>query len=182
MKGRRPKATEARRRDGNTSHRPAVDPVLVGGRVDEHERIRIPPHLSRQMRAVWKIVIDDMRAGGILDRADLVTVEQFAVALGRAREIREYLRSLQTKEEPFGHLLAETQRGNWTANPLLSKEKDFLTEARQVGEHLGLSPVARTRLGLDAKGSLKPKSMQGELDRRLGPSPRLASLDGGRTA
>lgn len=179
MKGRRPKATEVRRRDGDTSHRPAADPVLVGGRVDEHERIRVPPHLSRQMRSVWRVVIDDMRAGGILDRADLVTVEQFAVALGRAREIREYLRSLQTKDEPFGHLLADTVRGTM-AHPLLAKEKDFLTEARQIGEHLGLSPVARTRLGLDAKGSLKPKSMQGELARKLGPSPRL--IQGGRTA
>lgn len=179
MKGRRPKSAEQRRRDGQTRHEAPAQPVIVGGRLDEGETIRMPPYLSRFMRAVWRVVIDDMRQGGILDRADLVTVEQFAVALGRAREIRAYLKTLQSKEAPFGHLLADTVRGTM-AHPLLAKEKDFLTEARQVGEHLGLSPVARTRLGLDAKGSLKPKSMEGELGRKIGVSPRL--IQGGRPA
>lgn len=177
MKGRKPTSAEQRRREGDRSHRPATDPVLIGGRLRDDEEPRVPPNLSRHMRAVWRTVIDDMREGGILDRADLVTVEAFAVALGRAREIRAFLKTLQTTENPYGHLLADAARGT-QAHPLLAHERNSLTEARQIGEHLGLSPVARTRLGLDAKGSLKPKSMQGELDRRIGPAPRLAVVGG----
>ena len=187
---------EQRRREGDRSHRPPVDPVLVGGRVDEAEQLPVPPHFSRQMRAVWRIVVDDLREGGILDRADLSMVEAFAVSLGRAREIRTALalitrearKNAAAEKDPtrrllaaagYGHLLAETVRGS-TAQPLLAKEKDYLTEARQLGVDLGLSPRARTHLGLDAKGSLKAKSMQGELARKLGASPRL--VEGGKTA
>ena len=172
MKGRKPVPAEQRRQEGDRSHRPPIQPNVVGGRLDEGERIKPPPNLSRHMRAVWTVVVDDLRAGGVLDRADLVSVEAFAVALGRTREIRAYLRSLQTKDEPFGHLLADSSRGT-QAHPLLAHERGFLTEARQIGENLGLSAMARTRLGLDAKGSIKPKGMEGELERKLGRSPRL---------
>jgi P27 family predicted phage terminase small subunit len=188
---------EVRRREGDRSHRPAVDPALVGGRVDENAKIKAPPRLSKQMRAVWQVVIDDMRQGGILDRADLVTVESFAVAMGRAREIRDALAAIAKlerdraadEEDPrrrrlaelgLGHLLADTVRGSM-ANPLLAKEKDFITEARQLSVDLGLSPRARAHLGLDAKGSIKPKGMHGELERTIGASPRFASIEGGRT-
>lgn len=177
--GRKPVPTEQRRREGRHRHEPDPEATVIGGRPDEGERLRVPPKLSKQMRAVWRVVIDDLRQGGILDRADLATVEAFAVTLGRAREVREYLDSLRTPDEPYGHLLAPTKTGT-QAHPLLSKEIAYLTEARLVGEHLGLSPMARTRLGLDAKGNVKPRSMPGELERKLGPNPRLASLPGGR--
>lgn len=198
MRGRKPKPAEERRRDGNASHRPDPDPILVGGRLDEGEAVKAPPNLSRHMRAVWLIVVEDLRNGGLLDRADLVTVEAFAVALGRAREIRAALRLVAAEVRKavaadekapaidkalaaggFGHLLADAVRGT-QAHPLLSQERGFLTEARQIGEHLGLSAVARTRLGLESKGSLKPKSMETELERKLGRSPRFKSIEGGK--
>lgn len=190
-RGRKPKPAEQRRLEGDVSHRPAVDPVLVAGRPDEDERLAAPPNLSRHQTAVWRVVLADLRAGGILDRADLSSVEAFATALGHVREIRAALKIIRATEKQLanvigppvdpvrsalakadlGHLLADASRGT-QANPLMSQERGFLTEARQIGEHLGLSPMARTRLGLDAKGSIKPKGMQGELERKLGPSPR----------
>lgn len=192
--GRKPVPAEVRRKEGDRSHRPPVQPALVGGRVADEERITPPPNLSRHMRAIWLTVIADLRAGGVLDRADLVTVEAFAVAMGRTREIRAALRLIanaaraaaETETDPvrkllgaagLGHLLADAARGT-QAQPLLSKEKEYLAEARQIGSDLGLSAVARTRLGLDAKGSLGPKSMPGELGRKIGPSPRLVASEG----
>lgn len=191
MKGRKPVSAEEKRRDGDRSHRAPTMPALVAGRPDEDERIAPPPNLSRHQAGVWRIVLADLRAGGILDRADLSTVESFATALGHVREIRAALMIIRAVEKrvmaaegapddpvrralakaDLGHLLADAARGT-QANPLLSQERGFLTEARQIGEHLGLSAMARTRLGLEAKGSIKPKGMQGELDRKLGPSPR----------
>lgn len=170
------KPAEQKRREGNPGHRPIPQPRLVGGRVHEGEKLPVPRHFSAPMRSVWTVAIADLAAGGILDRADLFTVEMFCVQLGRAREIRKYLAGLQTKEQPFGHLLAETARGHASANPLLGVERGAITEARQLADHLGLSASARTRLGLDARGNLGTGTggMQGELDRRLGPSPRLA--------
>lgn len=177
--GRKPKPAEQKRREGDRSHRPPVQPSIIGGRVDEGEKIPPPPDLSTHMTAVWTVVVEDLRSGGVLDRADLASVEAFAVAMGRVREIRAYLRTLQTKAEPFGHLLADSARGT-QAHPLLSQERGFLTEARQIGENLGLSAMARTRLGLDAKGSLKPQGMESELERKIGKSPRLRVHAGGR--
>lgn len=191
VKGRKPKVAEQRRLEGDVSHRPPTTPALVGGRPDEAERIVAPPNFSRHQAAVWKVVLADLREGGILDRADLATVEAFATAMGHVREIRAALKIIRSTEKrlmaaedapvdpiraalakaDLGHLLADAARGT-QANPMLSQERGFLTEARQIGEHLGISPMARTRLGLDAKGSIKPKGMQGELERKLGPSPR----------
>lgn len=191
MKGRKPKVVEQRRLEGDVSHRPPATPALIGGRPDDDEKIPAPPNFSRHQTAVWRVVLADLRDGGILDRADLSTVEAFATALGHVREIRAALKIIRSTEKSLmaaegapddpvrsalakadlGHLLADAARGT-QANPMLSQERGFLTEARQIGEHLGLSPMARTRLGLEAKGSIKPKGMQGELERKLGPSPR----------
>lgn len=194
-RGRKPKTVEERRRDGDTSHRPPPTPVFVAGRVEENEEVPLPPDFDEHMTGVWTLVVDDLREGGLLDRADLVTVEAFAVAMGRARAIRAALLVVAAEEKTrvagdakataaekalakagFGHLLADAVRGT-QAHPLLSQERGYLTEARQIGEHLGLSAVARTRLGLESKGRLGPKrGMEKELERELGPNPRLRSV------
>lgn len=174
------KPVEQKLREGNPGHRALPQAQLVAGRVGADEQIPPPAHFSTHMVAVWQTVVPDLAGAGILDRADLVTVEMFCVALGRSREIREYLAGLQTEDDPFGHLLAETARGHASANPLLGVERASITEARQLADHLGLSAVARTRIGLDARShlGLAGRSMDAELIRKLGPAPRLSVVGG----
>lgn len=179
--GRKPTPAEKRRREGDRSHRPPVQPRIVGGRVDEAEKLTPPAQVKSSSYALrwWRVIVDDLRAGGLLDRADLSMVALAALAGGRVDEIAAYLKSLQTKDEPFGHLMAPAKEGT-RAHPLLAHQRGYITEARQLLGELGIGPVARTRLGMDAKGSIKPKGMGEELDRKLGPNPRLQAIEGGR--
>lgn len=152
-------------------------PRIVAGRVDEDEKLKPPAAIAKSKYALhwWTVITDDMRSGGMLDRADLSMVAICALAGGRVDEIQAYLESLQTKAEPFGHLMAPAKEGT-RAHPLLAHQRGYITEARQLLGELGIGPVARTRLGMDAKGSIKSKGMQEELGRKLGESPRLRAL------
>lgn len=147
MKGRKPTPIEIRAATGNPQRRPLPTPRVVGGR-SSGAPSGAPDHFTDHQAAVYREAKRLLVDGGVYDLADEFAVEAFAQAMGRAREIREFLMSLDAGN---GRLLADTVRGTWTANPLLAKETEALREARLYGEVLGLNAVSRTRLGLRDK-------------------------------
>ena len=91
----------------------------------------------------------------------MAVVESLAVFLGRARPARAAL------AKPDADLVTRTARG-WEANPLVVIEREALTQVRHLAEQLGLSPVARTRLGMRGP----ERDMDAEIDAALGPRAR----------
>ncbi len=166
MRGRPPTPVEQRRFEGNRGKRPMPQPQLLGGR----QVPKTPPRLSPEQRRAWRILVADLAESGVLDHADAGVVEAAAVFWGRAREARELLNALPLEDR----LLSETRRGK-ASNPLLVVERNSWTEFRQVAEHLGLSPAARTRLGLSAA---KRDTLARELEREIGTPPRLRVVGG----
>lgn len=143
MKGTKPTPIEVRVRTGNPQHRPLPTAKTVGGRADKAPPV--PEHFTPYQADAWRQVTRDLIAGGVFDQADRYVVEAFAELLGRLREIRETLNDLPQGQ---GRLLAETVRGTWTANPLLSQERETAKELRMLAGDLGLTAISRTRLGL----------------------------------
>lgn len=190
MKGRPPKPTEQKLREGNPGKRKLAAPVVVGGR----SRPEAPKGLDRDTRRVWDQLVQDMEGSGVLDRADGPTVEGAAVGLALARQLRRErveARKLVTAAEkklkaasgPDDELdclkVVEAHEARWLR--LYRAEKDAWAEARQHFDRLGIGPVGRARLGM-AGG--QGKSPGRDMDERVGESPRarraaLRAVEGG---
>src|SRR5690348_4908180 len=77
MKGPLPKSAEQRRREGNPSRRPLPEPVKIGGKLTEAERV--PPRwLPARAKALWFEVVPALADAELLTAADLPA---FAVGL-----------------------------------------------------------------------------------------------------
>lgn len=83
-RGRPAKPVEEHKRDGTVPTGGARPPVQLGGR----ERPDTPPGLDADTRKVWDVVVDDLTAGNVLDRADWAAVEAFSISVARARQAR----------------------------------------------------------------------------------------------
>ena len=138
-----PTPIEVRRRTGNRARRPLPVARTVGGRAKG--KVPVPDHFTDYQAEAWHQVTTDLIAGELFDQADRYVVEAFAQLMGRLREIREALNALPDGTE---RLLAETVRGTWTSNPLLTQERETARELRLLAGDLGLTALARTRLGL----------------------------------
>ena len=146
MKGRPPKPSEQKKREGNPGKR-STDVVLVAGR----EKPRVPAGLNPAAKNVWRIIVADMWDSRILDRADRFIIEATSVAIARARQARK----LVNKEG----LTVRGATGAIIQHPAIKIERESWNQFRQLAEHLGLSPVARARLGLaHVKGARDRKS------------------------
>src|SRR5512142_3249326 len=85
VKGRRPKATSLKVLEGNRSHRPPPEPALVSGRPLEGE-VAPPEHLPPDAKDFWKVTVNRLIAAGVVDSADLTTLELLSAIYARARD------------------------------------------------------------------------------------------------
>ncbi|WP_114966806.1 phage terminase small subunit P27 family [Alkalilacustris brevis] len=87
-----------------------------------------PGWLSKDARAEWRRVMPALVKRRILTRADLGSVENYCVAIGRVREVE---RAIQAAD---------------AIDPALFRMQDkATTTARQLAAELGLTPVSRSR-------------------------------------
>lgn len=90
-----------------------------------------PAWLSSWGKAEWKRAVPELVRRGILTKADLGAVEAYCAAAGSARQIAEAMAAAGT--------LPDVKLGGLQIR--------YATLARQLGAELGLSPVARSRIG-----------------------------------
>lgn len=162
MKGRKPTPAELKMARGNPGRRD-LEVVVVAGR----EQPKMPVGLPPRAKTVWKQLVTDLSASGVLDKADWPLLEVAAITICRMREAREVL----TREGLF----IEGQRGP-TKHPAYMIERECGMEVRQLLDHLGVGPSGRARLGLAKKVR---KDMVAEMNDRVGERG-LQVVKGGR--
>ena len=163
MKGRKAKPAELKIAQGNPGKR-KVETVVVGGR----EAPRMPTYLAPRAKTAWKNLVADMSAANVLDRADWPLVEIAANAIGLYRHAVDMV----NKEGA----LADGQKGNPTTSPWYRIMSEQSKEIRQLLDHLGIGPSARSRLGLQLSAK---KSMAAEMNDRVGEKG-LRVVNGGK--
>ncbi|GLK76703.1 terminase [Methylopila jiangsuensis] len=103
--------------------KPAARPVL--------DASRPPAWLSKDAKAEWKRVMPLLIERRILSDADLGSLENYAVSIGRVREIERLIQSAGV-------------------DPALFRMQDkAIQTARQLASELGLTPVSRSRPALN---------------------------------
>lgn len=101
-KGRPPKATAARRREGGTegqgaiSHRPLPEPVVVAGR---NVPINPPDDLAPEARALWVEIVRQLAEAGVVDKIDLPLLKLLCVEYGRAQQAAALIDDPVTQDE-----------------------------------------------------------------------------------
>jgi P27 family predicted phage terminase small subunit len=143
MRGRRPKPTALKLRDGNPGGRAL-------NRLEPKPLISAPTcpaHLSPSAKAEWKRLARQLECLGIISQLDRAALAGYCQAYGRWVEAERKL-----KETP---LLLKTPAGYIQPSPWLAiANKQLELMHRFMGE-LGLSPASRSRVA--AFRSLTPK-------------------------
>ncbi|WP_316394942.1 phage terminase small subunit P27 family [Bradyrhizobium sp. 33ap4] len=95
-------------------------------------RKKPPEWLSSFAREEWRRVMPELSQRRILTPADLGSLENYCIGIGRVREL-EYLLRIGLKE-------------NKTIDPKVFRMQDkAIVTARQLAAELGLTPVSRSR-------------------------------------
>lgn len=101
-RGRPPKATQARRREGGTekrgdiSHRPLPAPVVVAGR---NVPIEPPADIPDDARLLWEEIVKQLAEAGIIDRIDLPMLRDYCIQYARARQAARLIDEPVSEEE-----------------------------------------------------------------------------------
>lgn len=130
MRGRKRKPAAIREAEGNRSRRPIPDEVKGEGRP------LAAPHLSVEERDAFYKIVRSMPVG-LFCEADTAAIELWAQYLVEYRDCQKQITTT-------GRLVKGTNGPE--AHPLIPIRDNAARMLHKLGEALGLSPVARTRL------------------------------------
>lgn len=168
-RGRPPKPTEQKRREGNPGKRKLPDNVIVGRRGAPTPR----RGMSAKTRKVWDELVAVIEPS-VLDQADAVALEALAGWVVAMRDAQRVVHSAGKN----GGLTITQPSGRQARSPMVDVLDTATKNVRQLAEQFGLTPSARARLG--GAGFVGPSAAS--VDPDIGESPRLRKIDGGRGA
>ena len=102
-------------------------------------RPRMPPDMSDEAKRVWRRVIRDFGATGVITAADADALRTYSEAVVR------YVQAARTLEAS-GPLVRGARSGELVKNPLHQIVRDNAILLRAFARELGLTPSARTGL------------------------------------
>lgn len=185
--GQQPNPAEQRRLTGNPEHRPIPDEVVVGGRADPGTTPRVPdrwvskprePEVRRKWkqrrREVWREWTSMLVDASIYAEGDRYAVEQAVELYVRAEELAEQV-ELWREEGGMGFMTLSA-RGT-TTHPLVAQELAVRAQLRHYLEAIGLTALARTKLGKKAGPTDPMEKLRGTLGGGLPRRPRLVGAD-----
>lgn len=153
MKGRKPNPVELSKALGHPGHRPVPAVVTVGGKTTDLDK----PRLEEGASDVWDELVPMLSQANLLDRIDAIALEGLCQLIARARHASSMI-------EKDGYTVVHAKTGVASVSPWVRIERDAWAQAMKLGEHFGLTPVARTRLGLAV---LKGRTLQQTLSESI---------------
>ncbi len=115
-------------------------------------RLEAPDWLTPEEAAIFEAVAATMADLGLSTALDSNLVVLYAQAWVRYRRASDLLRRIAADDKGSGGVLVKTPGGGWKRNPVVASVHAEAAELTRLGSELGLSPVARTRLGISAEG------------------------------
>jgi P27 family predicted phage terminase small subunit len=163
MRGRKPKPVEQRRLEGgrDVSHRAVAQPLLVGGR-PTHQFDEPPDDLPDDAREFWAETIARLLEVGMLDLVDEAALRMLSTQYARWTQAGRVV-------AVDGHF-SRGSTGQLVEHPAVRIERDAHQLFLRTAEQFGLTPMARTRLGL---AELHRRSLHSEMEHALGGSDVL---------
>lgn len=129
---------------------------LAIAKTPEPLALAAPDTIPAEAHPIWKVAVEELTALRTLHESDLPLIEMMVLSAYRHRQASAQLNQ-------YG-VLVKGQRGPMV-NPLLKVEKETAATYQRLAETLGLTPVARLRLGL---ARLAGESILEGIDKELG--------------
>jgi P27 family predicted phage terminase small subunit len=156
---------EQRIREGNPAKRPLPEVVLVGGRPVGEELQTPPDMLPIEAKHFWRSTVSRLIEVGMLDVVDEPSLILLAT---------QYARILQAGAVVAAEgFIVEGSQGQPREHPALKTEREATRLFHVLAGQFGLTPVARTRMGL---AELHRRSLESEVSNALG-EPDLRPVD-----
>ncbi|AKI27719.1 terminase [Moraxella phage Mcat17] len=135
MKGRKPKPTAIKELTGNPGKRALNKNEPKFAQITE---IEPPVWMTDTAVTMWRTVMPELLATGVLTVADVHNVEAFCMSYSRWREAEQEV-------ERYGLVIMD-DNGKLNKNPALTIINEAKTQMMKFGSLLGLDPSSRTRL------------------------------------
>lgn len=134
-RGRKPKPTAIKQRDGNPGKRPLneCEPIPPLGIPT------CPEFLDESARAEWHRCVAILQEMGILTTADRAALAAYCVAYGRWVDAEEQVRK-------FGPIVKSPDKGFPMQSPYLSIANHALETMRRLMVEFGMTPSSRSRI------------------------------------
>jgi P27 family predicted phage terminase small subunit len=163
MRGPKPKPVEQRRLEGGSdvSHRALVEPMLVAGRPD-HELDEPPRDLSPVARRYWRKTVRRLVEVGMIDLVDEAALRMLASQYARWETAAKVVNA--------EGVVSTGYMGQPVEHPAVRVERNATILYLRAAEQFGLTPMARTRLGL---AELHRRSLHAEMGRALDGEPAI---------
>lgn len=172
MRGRPPKPTEQKRREGNAGKRKLPTTARasrVAGVGDLGPDWAAPKSLGADGRSLWDYLVPKLHAARWIDLVDLPMLRQMCEQHDIAEAARRVIVDLG--------VLTMGSRKSWVENPAIATQQKATMIVLRIAEQFGMTASARARLDVIKGGLADP---QGELERQIGASPLLRVVKGGR--
>jgi P27 family predicted phage terminase small subunit len=157
------KPSAQRKREGNPGKRAIPQDVVIG---KTGKAPPMPRYLKGHAATTWKFLVKELVAAGVIATVDRDMIAQFCIASQVARKAYEQMND---------RVAVEGSRG-MVKDPAITAWKEATAEMRQLANHFGLSPSARSSLGAGGGAQSDPT----QLNPAIGASPRLKAVRGGK--
>ena len=115
-----------------------------------------PSHLDAYALEEWGRVAEGLNAMGVLAGIDQAALAAYCGAYSRWRAAEEELKEL-AKKSKLQALVLKTVSGNWIQQPLIGIANKAAGDMVRFASEFGMTPVARSRLGVDPGRKNKSK-------------------------
>jgi P27 family predicted phage terminase small subunit len=146
----KPAALRALEGGSTVSHRRPPVEAVIGNPVDTTagETLEAPEHLPLEAVDVWNEVVPTLAEVGLARSVDALALEALCTHLAIARAVMAKLVADGGGALDVDAFISRTAKGVPVVSPWHRILRDSWREAMRVGEHYGLTPVARARLGI----------------------------------
>jgi len=148
MKGRPKDPTRAKRRTGNRPQLGEPAKLAVVPLPAVRDPMAAPAHLNETASAAWRAIVGVLDPMGMLQSADVFSLEAMARSWARAQEIGLLLDKWGPAVWRGGRGPDAEGNGEIVPNPLLHAERDSYEAFRRLAEQYGMTVASRLRLGL----------------------------------
>ncbi|MCY4129013.1 MAG: phage terminase small subunit P27 family [Gammaproteobacteria bacterium] len=129
-------------------------------KVERVDRLEPPIRLDRYAKAVWERAAPILDEVGYLTKIDLGLLAQYCVAFGLwLKTYKEWIREGRPA-------LYKNPNGTMHEHPLIKVWRDAQKDAVSLGNQLGISPTARSKLGFEFSETIKNQRKYGTGDEK----------------
>lgn len=110
-----------------------------------------PPHLSKEARAEWDRLAEQLYRAGLLSGVDRAALAAYCQAWSRWVQAETAIARMAERDTLTGGLMVKTSNGNAVQNPLVGTANKAMADVMRYAAEFGMTPSARSRISAEGQ-------------------------------